>query len=79
MMFPALIQELDSAIADGTPPRRAKTLARITDIFVAGSDNYSANQIELLDDVFVRIAALLSRRHEPGWRTGWQKCRERLP
>jgi hypothetical protein len=60
-MFPALIQELDSAIADGTPPRRAKTLARITDIFVAGSDNYSANQIELVDDVFVRIAAVIEQ------------------
>jgi uncharacterized protein (DUF2336 family) len=61
MMFPALIQELDSAIADGTPARRAKILARITDIFVTGSDNYSANQIELFDDVFVRIAAVIEQ------------------
>lgn len=44
-MFSALIQELDTAIADGTLPRRAKILALTTDIFVAGSDNYSANQI----------------------------------
>jgi uncharacterized protein (DUF2336 family) len=61
MMFPALIQELDNAIADGTPARRAKILARITDIFVAGSDNYSANQIELFDDVFVRIAGVIEQ------------------
>lgn len=59
MMFPALIQELDNAIADGTPARRAQILERITDIFVAGSDNYSANQIELFDDIFVRIAAAI--------------------
>lgn len=59
MMFPALIQELDTAIANGTPARRAEILARITDIFVTGSDRYSTNQIELFDDVFVRIAAVI--------------------
>jgi uncharacterized protein (DUF2336 family) len=61
MMFPALIHELDSAVAQGTPARRAKILARITDIFVAGSDGYAANQIELFDDVFVRVAAVIEK------------------
>jgi uncharacterized protein (DUF2336 family) len=59
MMFPALIQELDNAVANGTPARRAQMLARITDIFVTGSVTYSTNQIELFDDVFVRIAAVI--------------------
>jgi uncharacterized protein (DUF2336 family) len=59
MMFPALIQELDNAVANGTPARRAEILTRITDVFVAGSDSYSTNQIELFDDVFVRIAAVI--------------------
>jgi uncharacterized protein (DUF2336 family) len=59
MMFPALIQELDIAVASGTPARRAEILARITDIFVTGSDSYSTNQIELFDDVFVRIATVI--------------------
>jgi uncharacterized protein (DUF2336 family) len=57
MMFPALIQELDTAVTHGTPARRAEMLARITEIFETGSVNYSANQIELFDDVFVRITA----------------------
>ena len=61
MMFPALIQELDTAVTSGTPARRAEILARITDIFVTGSDNYSANQVELFDDVFVRIATVIEQ------------------
>jgi uncharacterized protein (DUF2336 family) len=56
MIFPELNQELDRAFADGTPERRAEILNRITDVFMAGSANYSANQIELFDDVFVRIS-----------------------
>jgi uncharacterized protein (DUF2336 family) len=59
MMFPALIQELDNAVAKGTPARRAEILARITDIFVTGSAAYSTNQIELFDDVFVRLTAVI--------------------
>jgi uncharacterized protein (DUF2336 family) len=61
MMFPALIHELDNAVASGTPARRAEILARITDIFVAGSNSYSANQIELFDDVFVRVATVIEQ------------------
>jgi uncharacterized protein (DUF2336 family) len=59
MMLPGLINELDSAVAHGTPARRAAILARITDVFVAGSESYSANQIELFDDLFVRIATAI--------------------
>jgi uncharacterized protein (DUF2336 family) len=59
MMFPALIQELDNAVTHGTSQRRAEILARITDIFVASSDSFSTNQIELFDDVFVRITAVI--------------------
>ena len=53
----ALIDELDDAIASGTAERRAEILHSITDVFVAGSAGYSDIQIELFDDVFVRIAA----------------------
>jgi uncharacterized protein (DUF2336 family) len=60
MNFPALIEELNeelnSAVMHGTAERRAEILHRITDVFVAGSANYSDNQIELFDDVFVRLA-----------------------
>ncbi len=57
MMVPKLIDELDSAVAHRSPERRAAILARITDIFETGSAAYSTNQIELFDDVFVRVAA----------------------
>lgn len=56
MTFPDLSQELDDAFARGTPERRAEILKRITDVFVTGSAKYSGNQIELFDDVFIRIS-----------------------
>jgi uncharacterized protein (DUF2336 family) len=59
MLLPGLIQELDNAVAHGTPARRAEILARITDIFIAGAASYSADQIELFDDVFIRLAAVI--------------------
>jgi uncharacterized protein (DUF2336 family) len=56
MVFPALLEELEDAIAHGTAERRAVILHKITDIFVAGAADYSNNQIELFDNVFVRLA-----------------------
>lgn len=59
MSIVALIEELDDAVAHGTAERRAQILSRITDVFVDGLAGYSTNQIELFDDVFVRIAAVI--------------------
>ena len=59
MNFPALIEELDDAVAFGTVERRAEILRSITEVFVVGSAGYSDVQIELFDDIFVRIAASL--------------------
>lgn len=59
MLFPDLSEELEHAIAHGTPERRAEMLKRITDVFVAGSAKYAPNQIELFDDVFVRLSAAI--------------------
>lgn len=59
MNFPALIEELDDAVVHGTAERRAAILHRVTDVFEVGSDGYSDNQIELFDEVFVRIAATI--------------------
>jgi uncharacterized protein (DUF2336 family) len=58
-MLPGLIDELDNAVTCGSPARRAEILARITDVFASGSSSYTTNQIELFDDVFVRIAAVI--------------------
>ncbi len=59
MSFPELIEELDRAVAHGTPEQRSQILHRITDVYVAGSESYSVNQVELFDDVFVRVAAMI--------------------
>jgi len=57
--FPALIEELDDAVVHGNAERRAEILHRVTDVFEVGSDGYSDNQIELFDEVFIRIAATI--------------------
>ena len=59
MNFAALIEELDDAVAHGTAVRRAEILRSITEVFVVGSAGYSDIQIELFDDIFVRIAKSL--------------------
>ena len=59
MSFPELIEELDRAVTHGTPEQRSQILHRITDVYVAGSESYSVNQVELFDDVFVRVAAMI--------------------
>ncbi len=59
MNFPALIDELNDALANSKPERRTAILHRATEIFVAGSDKYSDNQIELFDDVFGRIVTVI--------------------
>lgn len=56
MIFPALFDELEDAMAHGTAERRAAILHNITDVFLAGSAGYSNSQIELFDNVFVRLS-----------------------
>ena len=57
MHQPHLIEEIETALASGDAKQRQITLKRIADYFVAGSRSYSADQIELFDDVFLRLAA----------------------
>ena len=53
----SLIVELEDAISSGTVERRIETLWRVTDLFIAGADQYSDDQIDLFDDVIARLAA----------------------
>lgn len=59
MDFPVLVEELNDAVAYGTVKRRSDILARITDLFALRSVDYSDEQIEVFDDVFVRLVATL--------------------
>jgi uncharacterized protein (DUF2336 family) len=56
MNIPVLLDELNDAVTHGTAERRAAILHSITDIFISDSSRYSDNQIELFDDIFVRLS-----------------------
>jgi uncharacterized protein (DUF2336 family) len=54
-----LIQQLDNSIAHSTDERRSAMLRHLTDLFLVGSDAYSDEEIDLIDDVFVRLVATI--------------------
>jgi uncharacterized protein (DUF2336 family) len=58
----SLIDELEHALASGTSDQRIHTLARITDLFVIGADSYSNEQIDVFDDVLIKIAARIEAK-----------------
>lgn len=70
---PSLIQELERALAAGSPAMRLKALTRITDLFIAGSGRHSDAQRALFDDILmvlvetieVNARVQLSRRLAP--------------
>ncbi|HEY2137359.1 MAG TPA: DUF2336 domain-containing protein [Xanthobacteraceae bacterium] len=58
----SLIDELENALASGTSDQRIHTLARITDLFVIGAESYSDDQIDIFDDVLLKIAARIEAK-----------------
>ncbi len=52
----SMIDELEEAIASKEIGRRADTLRRITDLFIAGSGAFSDDQVELFDQVMGLLA-----------------------
>jgi uncharacterized protein (DUF2336 family) len=57
----ALINELQDAIAHGSAGRRTDMLRRVTDLFLAASERYSDDEVELFDDVIIRLTAEIER------------------
>lgn len=51
----AYINEINSAIAQSSDLRRAAMLRHLTDFFIVGSDQYTDEEIDLIDEVFVRL------------------------
>lgn len=51
----SLFGELENSIRSGSNASRIQTLRRITDLFLAGSESYSEDQIDLFDEVFGRL------------------------
>lgn len=50
-----LIADLESAVRTGTPERRTEMLRKITDLFMSTSDLLDDAQIDLFDDVLIRL------------------------
>jgi uncharacterized protein (DUF2336 family) len=55
--FRSIIDELETNLASGNVQHRLKVLQRVTDLFVAGACHYSGAEIELFDDVLMRLVA----------------------
>lgn len=53
----AFLNELEDALAHGPADRRAKTLRRVTDLFVFGSSHFSGDHVALFDGVFHHLIA----------------------
>src|SRR5215475_12787695 len=53
----SLLDELISPVATATAKHRLRIIDRITDLFAAGSRNYSHEQVSLFDDVLRRLIA----------------------
>lgn len=51
----AFLQELDSKIGQSTTDRRALMLRHLTDLFLVSVEQYSEAEIDLVDDIFVRL------------------------
>jgi uncharacterized protein (DUF2336 family) len=52
---PSLIPELEEVARRGSPEQRAKTLERITTLFLAGANRFSDEHVELFDLVLGRL------------------------
>lgn len=57
-----LLMDEIAAVRNATEDKRAATVRQITDLFLAGADCFSNEQIELFDDVFLRLIDGIERR-----------------
>jgi uncharacterized protein (DUF2336 family) len=53
----SLLDELQTALANGTVAQRVETLRRVTDLFTNGAVHFSPQQIRLFDDLFQCLIA----------------------
>ncbi len=58
----SLVDELERALAAGTNAQRITMLSRITDLFLEGASRYSAGQINLFDEVIVKLVATIEAK-----------------
>jgi uncharacterized protein (DUF2336 family) len=58
-IFSSLVSEIQDATVSGLTKKQLRALTRITDLFVAGSGRYSSQQIELFDELFKTLVAVV--------------------
>jgi uncharacterized protein (DUF2336 family) len=58
----SLIAEIENAISSGSSERRVETLRRVTDLFMLSADSYSEEQVDVFDDVILRLADKIESR-----------------
>jgi uncharacterized protein (DUF2336 family) len=58
----SLIDELERALTNGNDAQRNEMLARITDLFLAGANRYSVQQIGLFDEVIAKLATAIETK-----------------
>jgi uncharacterized protein (DUF2336 family) len=51
----AFIRELDVKVGQLSAERRSLTLRHLTDLFIVGGDQFSSGDIEIIDDIFIRL------------------------
>lgn len=52
----SLLTEIEGTFSNGSPDKQAEILRRVTDLFLAGSSQYSNEQVDLFDGVISRLA-----------------------
>jgi uncharacterized protein (DUF2336 family) len=57
--FSTMINEIQNTAVSGLTKRQLRALTRITNLFVAGSGRHSKQQIELFDEVFKTLVAVI--------------------
>ena len=55
----AFIHQIDSTIAHSSAAQRADMVRRLADLFLVNVDQYSDDEVELIDDVFVRLVVTI--------------------
>jgi uncharacterized protein (DUF2336 family) len=58
----SLIEELEAALASGSNAQRIGMLSRITDLFLEGASRYSESQVNLFDEVIVKLVGAIEAK-----------------
>ena len=55
----SVISEIENTIARSSAPKRAEMVRRLADLFLVNADQYSDDEITLIDEIFVRLVATI--------------------